>query len=48
MADAIQRLLEDGNEWARLRRLGLDRAGAFSWQACARATVEAYRQAMGG
>lgn len=48
MADAIQRLLEDGSEWTRLRSLGLDRAGAFSWQACARATVEAYRQAMGG
>ncbi|SDI59474.1 glycosyltransferase family 4 protein [Pseudomonas panipatensis] len=47
MAEAMLRLLEDDEEWGRRRSLGLRRAEAFSWSACARITADTYRQAMG-
>jgi len=44
--DAARRILSDDDLRAELRRRGLARARAFTWQACARATFEAYRAAV--
>ena len=44
MADGLQRMLED-EQWAQqARTAGLQRAGHFTWQACAAGTAEVYRQ----
>ncbi len=42
----IERLLDDRNEWQRLRLLGLDQAKRFSWHKCASETLLAYRDAV--
>jgi glycosyltransferase involved in cell wall biosynthesis len=46
IAAAIERLLGDESEAARLRAAGLRRAGEFSWERTARATFEVYRRAL--
>jgi glycosyltransferase involved in cell wall biosynthesis len=46
IAAAIERLLGDESEAARLRTAGLRRAGEFSWERTARATLEVYRRAL--
>ena len=43
VAEGLRRALADGGE---LRRRGLERAAAFTWAACADATVAAYEQAL--
>jgi glycosyltransferase involved in cell wall biosynthesis len=47
VADALGRVLGDPALSARLRERGLERAAAFTWDACADATVAAYREAIG-
>jgi O-antigen biosynthesis alpha-1,3-rhamnosyltransferase len=44
---AIQQLIEDESLWQRLREEGLERAGLFSWQRCARITAGVYREVVG-
>jgi glycosyltransferase involved in cell wall biosynthesis len=46
IATALERLLSDPVEAERLRRRGLHRAGGFSWERTARATLESYRRAL--
>ena len=48
IANAIERLLGDADEAERLRRLGLERAGAFTWRRAAELTLEAYERACAG
>ncbi|AGI22003.1 glycosyltransferase WbpY [Pseudomonas sp. ATCC 13867] len=48
MSIAIQRLVDDESFWQRCRALGLERAGAFSWQRCARITSDVYRKVLEG
>jgi alpha-1,3-rhamnosyl/mannosyltransferase len=48
LRDALIRLLDDQVHWQACREAGLQRARLFSWQRCAQATADAYRQAMGG
>jgi glycosyltransferase involved in cell wall biosynthesis len=45
MADALERLCSDESLRARLRRAGLDRVGAFSWDAAQAVHLDAYRLA---
>jgi glycosyltransferase involved in cell wall biosynthesis len=40
MADAIERVLEDRSLRDQLARQGLQRASSFSWERCARETLE--------
>ncbi len=42
LAEAVRRLLDDPAEHARLRAAGLERAKAFSWEACAKKTLDVY------
>jgi glycosyltransferase involved in cell wall biosynthesis len=44
MADVIQRTLDDGDLQQRLRRKGLARAAEFSWERCARETLDTFEQ----
>lgn len=44
MADGLQRMLEDEQWVQQARTVGLQRAGDFTWQACAAGTAEVYRQ----
>jgi glycosyltransferase involved in cell wall biosynthesis len=46
IADAMQTLLEGGEEVERLRQAGRTRASAFTWDATARATAESYERAL--
>jgi glycosyltransferase involved in cell wall biosynthesis len=46
LADALARLLTDDGLRGDLASRGLDRAGAFSWPRTARATLDAYRDAV--
>jgi glycosyltransferase involved in cell wall biosynthesis len=46
IADALRRLLEDGDLRERLRRAGLKQARRFNWEATARATLESYERAL--
>jgi glycosyltransferase involved in cell wall biosynthesis len=43
LAEAIQKLLTDDGLARELSRKGLERAALFSWERCARETVEVYR-----
>jgi glycosyltransferase involved in cell wall biosynthesis len=47
-ADALRRVLADETLAADLRRRGLERAAAFTWENAARNTLDLYRQAVGG
>ena len=47
LRDALKRLLADGQLRAELRQRGLRRAAAFTWEATAEATVQAYHEALG-
>jgi glycosyltransferase involved in cell wall biosynthesis len=47
IATAIERILDDPGLAAQLRRAGLERAAAFTWDACAEATLAVYRQVLG-
>lgn len=44
LAQAVGRVLEDGDLRAELREKGLRRAAAFSWERAAEATLEVYRR----
>jgi glycosyltransferase involved in cell wall biosynthesis len=46
IAAAIERLLHDGREAARLRAAGRERAARFSWTATAAGTLASYRRAL--
>jgi glycosyltransferase involved in cell wall biosynthesis len=46
IADAIEALLRDHDEAARLRDAGLERAKHFTWKATARETLASYERAM--
>lgn len=46
VADAMRRVLGDAALAQDLRRRGLERAAAFSWQRCAEQTARAYRDAV--
>jgi glycosyltransferase involved in cell wall biosynthesis len=46
IARAIETLLADEAEAARLRALGLERARRFTWRATARATIECYERTL--
>jgi glycosyltransferase involved in cell wall biosynthesis len=46
IAAALERLLGDGAERARLRRLGVAQAARFTWEATAAGTVASYRTAL--
>lgn len=48
MADVIGSLLNDRDRLDRLARAGLARAAAFSWEECARRTLEVYRSIVRG
>jgi glycosyltransferase involved in cell wall biosynthesis len=48
VADAVGRVLADPELAETLRRLGRARAGGYSWEATARATLDVYRIAFGG
>jgi glycosyltransferase involved in cell wall biosynthesis len=48
VAAAIASLLDDRALASRLRVAGIERAAAFSWEACARRTLEVYRRVIGG
>ena len=45
-SDAMARLLTDPDERRRLSAAGRDRAGAFSWERCARITHSVYQQVL--
>ena len=47
MAAAMARALSDEDMREFLRRKGLQRAARFSWDACARETVEVYQRVCG-
>ena len=44
---ALERLLSDPEETARRRRLGLEHAASFTWEAAARSTVAVYEALLG-
>ena len=46
LAQSIIRLLDDSGERQRLSRAGLQRAGKFSWESTAAATLNTYRQVL--
>jgi len=46
MSEAMRRALEESDLRERLRRDGLARAGAFSWERCARETLEVFSKAV--
>ena len=45
-AAKLETLLEDSNASSELVRLGLGRAAAFTWEACAQSTLRAFRAAL--
>jgi len=45
-AEALRGLIEDEQQWQRLRTAGLQRAAQFSWQRCAAITAGVYREVM--
>ena len=45
MVEAMRRLSTDAELREKLRAAGLERAREFSWAACARATLDVYREA---
>lgn len=47
IAEALRRLYEDDAYYERLRRAGFERARAFDWKRCGRATLECYRKVVG-
>ena len=47
IADAVNLLWNDAAEAGRLRSAGLERAARFTWEACAEATLAAYRRVLG-
>jgi glycosyltransferase involved in cell wall biosynthesis len=47
IAWALETVLSDPREQARLSKLGLSRAATFSWDKCARDTIDVYREAVG-
>jgi glycosyltransferase involved in cell wall biosynthesis len=46
IAQAIRRLIDDGDESARLATAGRERAAGFSWQAAAAGTLATYRRTL--
>jgi alpha-1,3-rhamnosyl/mannosyltransferase len=46
IADAMQELLNGGEDVERLKEAGRRRAAAFTWDATARATAESYERAL--
>ena len=46
IATSLTTVLTDATMRSDLRRRGYDRAGRFTWEATARATLDAYRQAV--
>ncbi|MCU1748143.1 glycosyltransferase family 4 protein [Pseudomonas sp. 6D_7.1_Bac1] len=48
LCEAMSRLADDEAHWQVCREAGLQRAKLFSWGRCAKLTVRAYRQALGG
>jgi alpha-1,3-rhamnosyl/mannosyltransferase len=46
VAGAVERLLGDDALHAALRASGLERAASYTWDRCAAATADAYRQAI--
>ena len=48
MAASVLALLADPDLRRELARRGIDRAGRFTWSACASATSDVYRQVLGG
>lgn len=46
LADGLERAIEDEALRVTLRAAGLERARAYTWEACAQATVRAYREAL--
>jgi glycosyltransferase involved in cell wall biosynthesis len=48
LADAIARMLSDRELAAEMSAKGFERAAQFSWEKCARQTVEVYRSVLGG
>jgi glycosyltransferase involved in cell wall biosynthesis len=47
LAQAIERLLDDGAERERLVAAGRARAARFTWDSCAEKTLEVYQDALG-
>lgn len=47
IASALRRVCDEPGTAAELRARGLRRAGEFTWERCARDTIEVYRRAMG-
>jgi alpha-1,3-rhamnosyl/mannosyltransferase len=43
---AMTRLIEDDQEWRRMRIAGLERVKRFTWRRCAEATLDAYHAAL--
>jgi len=48
LRDAMVRLVDDPQHWRACREAGLQQAGLFSWERCAKVTASAYRQVLGG
>jgi glycosyltransferase involved in cell wall biosynthesis len=48
LATAIERLLSDRDEAARVGARGLERAHLFTWERTARLTLDSYRRALAG
>ncbi len=46
IGEALTRLLDDADARHEYRRRGLERAAQFSWERCARETLEVYRRAL--
>jgi glycosyltransferase involved in cell wall biosynthesis len=47
LADVLKRVLTDETLADDLRRRGLDRAAAFTWDKAARQTLDVYRRTVG-
>ena len=47
IATAVARILDEPHLAARLRQAGIERAAAFTWGACAEATLNVYRHVLG-
>lgn len=43
IANAIEKVLFSPEHWQTMRKLGIDQAGRFSWESCARKHYEVYR-----
>jgi alpha-1,3-rhamnosyl/mannosyltransferase len=42
LAEAMRRMIEDDKEWSGLKKRSLEQAEKFTWQNCAKNTVEVY------